>query len=153
MKHLYGSVCLLIGMTLPMTSHAFRPDQGDGWGPTAFSNVGGVSNTRHNLSLPQDVVTWRVFMNEYYNDYGDVCVYCHTPHSANTTTQGTPLWNRPTQATSYTVYGSTVPGQDPSSPMASGQTPSAPGPASITCLSSHDGTLAIDAIINILVLL
>lgn len=37
-----------------------------------------------------------IFTDFTRNDYGEVCVYCHTPHGANTTT-AVPLWNRPEQ--------------------------------------------------------
>ncbi len=133
MKYI-GIFLLLIGLSLPVISHAFNPDQGDGWGPTAASNVGGVRNTRHNLSL--DFATWRAFMNPYFNNYGEVCVYCHTPHGANTSIQGAPLWNRTASTAEYTLYEQV------------NQTISGPGPNSVTCLSCHDGTIAIDAVIN-----
>lgn len=137
MKYTYKLFILLLCLLIPMTSYAFRPDQGDGWGPTAASNVDSVKNTRHNLTV--EYASMRGFMADKFNFYGEVCVYCHTPHGANATVQSTPLWNRPTQSTSYTLYAGA---------MASNQTVSEPGPASITCLSCHDGTLAIDAIIN-----
>ncbi len=120
-----------------MVSHAFRPDKGDGWGPTAASNVDSVSNTRHNLSL--SFASWRAFMDPYFNNYGEVCVYCHTPHGANSSAQGAPLWNRQVPTTVYTLYNQAT---------MTGQSASAPGPNSLTCLSCHDGTIAIDAIIN-----
>ncbi len=125
---------LLTGLTLPLTAHAFRPDQGDGWGPTAASNVESVRNTRHNLTV--EYASWRAFMNPYFNNYGEVCVYCHTPHGANGSAQGAPLWNRAASTAEYTLYSQ-------------GNLPiSGPGPNSVTCLSCHDGTIAIDAIIN-----
>lgn len=110
---------------------------------TKFTNVGSVANTRHNLTQrpPQnpDGLTNQI-MNPYRNDYGEVCVYCHTPHGANTTINA-PLWNRTNASTSYQVYnllGS----------QASGNTVNQPGASSLTCLSCHDGTVAIDSIIN-----
>lgn len=80
-------------------------------------------------------------MPDSYNNYGEVCVYCHTPHAANTNSMysGAPLWNRSTYATTYTVYGSPTMQTSPSNP---------PSGVSRACLSCHDGVLAVDAIIN-----
>ncbi len=50
--------------------------------PTKFLNRDGVVNTRHNLSQ-STIGSGSVTMNPYRNDYGAVCVYCHTPHGAN----------------------------------------------------------------------
>lgn len=73
-----------------------------------------------------------------YNDYGEVCVYCHTPHNANQSIA--PLWNRVLPSTSgYSMYKSST--MDTS-------LPSAPDGVSLACLSCHDGTVAVDSIIN-----
>jgi hypothetical protein len=79
-------------------------------------------------------------MDPYRNDYGQVCVYCHTPHGANANVQ-LPLWNRTQKATAYQTY-------DQLGTTSLTQTVSAPGANSISCLSCHDGTTAIDSIIN-----
>ena len=72
--------------------------------PTKFGNTGGVSNTRHNLTQRQaSGGPAGVLMDPYRNDYGEVCVYCHTPHGANSNVT-LPLWNRTIRATSYTTY-------------------------------------------------
>lgn len=111
--------------------------------PTKFTNMGSVANTRHNLTQrpPQnpDGLT-NAMMNPYRNDYGEVCVYCHTPHGANTTINA-PLWNRTNPGNSYQVY-SLVGSQ------ASGNPVNQPGVRSLTCLSCHDGTVAIDSVVN-----
>ena len=105
--------------------------------PTRFSNIGSVANTRHNMT--QSTVTGgiNVVMDNFRNNYGEVCVYCHTPHGGNTSPQ-MPLWNRTVKATTYTVYTSS----------SLTQTVSQPGNNSLTCLSCHDGQTAIDSIIN-----
>jgi len=77
-------------------------------------------------------------MDRFKSDYGEVCVYCHTPHGANTTIAA-PLWNRTNVGNTYTLYNI---------PLTSGQTPTQPGVNSLTCLSCHDGTVAIDSIVN-----
>ncbi len=111
--------------------------------PSKFTNVGTVANTRHNLAQrpPQNPEGLNnAIMNPYRNDYGEVCVYCHTPHGANTTIAA-PLWNRTNAATTYTVYELT-------GSLRSGNAVTQPGANSVTCLSCHDGTLAVDSIIN-----
>ena len=106
--------------------------------PSKFSNQSTIRNTRHNLTQRQATGgPSGVNMDPYRNDYGEICVYCHTPHGANTTA-GAPLWNRAIPTTTYTVYSSN----------SLSQTPSQPGAASLVCLSCHDGQQAVDAIMN-----
>lgn len=66
------------------------------------------------------------------------CDFCHTPHQG-VATGGAPLWNRnlPT-STGYTMYsrsGDTSPSGNPQT-------------RSLLCLSCHDGSVAINALIN-----
>jgi hypothetical protein len=103
---------------------------------TRFSNQGGVVNTRHNLTQAP-IGGGAEDMNSSRNDYGEVCVQCHTPHGANTRIAA-PLWNHTVRANTYTMApAATRIGDDLQ-----------PGTASLTCLSCHDGTVAIDSIIN-----
>jgi hypothetical protein len=109
--------------------------------PTKFTNQGGISNTRHNLTQRPTGSTMNAsMMDPYRNDYGEVCVYCHTPHGANTTVT-LPLWNRTMKATTYTTYN-----QLGTSSLT--QAVAQPGVNSLACLSCHDGQTAIDSIIN-----
>jgi hypothetical protein len=81
-----------------------------------------------------------MFMDGSRNDYGEVCVYCHTPHGANLQYGAAPLWNRTLPSTAgYTLY---------SKPTSLNQPITAPGLNSLTCLSCHDGTIAVDSVIN-----
>lgn len=109
--------------------------------PTGFTNQGGIANTRHNMSQSTESTNSGATMNPFRNRYGEVCVYCHTPHGANTNA-GVPLWNRslPT-GTTYQTY-------DLLNTSTLTQTVSQPGAASLPCLSCHDGSQATDAIIN-----
>jgi hypothetical protein len=71
----------------------------------------------------------------------EICVYCHTPHGA---AQGAPvpLWNKVlgTQ-TAYTRYSSLS--------LPSFDSEEAPvGSVSLACLSCHDGTQAMDVVLN-----
>ena len=117
--------------------------QADGWDPTTkASNRDSIANTRHNLTMsysfgrgdpsnPNPMDPWR-------NQYLEVCVYCHTPHGANTQIRA-PLWNRTVNKGTYEIYEKNRTLNQPI-----GQ----PGPNSLTCLSCHDGTISIDSIIN-----
>jgi len=105
--------------------------------PTKFSNIGSVANTRHNMTQRQaSGGPSGAVMDTYRSDYGEVCVYCHTPHGASDV--ALPLWNRTIKATTYTTYTSVSMTQ----PIAQ------PGISSLACLSCHDGQVAIDSIIN-----
>ena len=71
---------------------------------------------------------------------GAICVYCHTPHGANTTANGTkPLWNKGTSPTTFSMYGTTIAGST---------TAEQPTGQSLACLSCHDGVSAMNAVIN-----
>lgn len=108
---------------------------------TWFTNQGSVLNTRHNLTQRPPVgESYGELMDNYRNDYAEVCVYCHTPHGANASVAA-PLWNRNLPATTYTTYDKLGTG---SLTQASYQ----PGAASLPCLSCHDGQQAVDAVIN-----
>ena len=102
----------------------------------------GINDTRHNLGSG----TGPAGRNQV-TDTAEVCVFCHTPHGGSTTAP-VPLWNKrlgangtPAGGGSYTTYASL-------------QTPSLDGSVapvggiSLACLSCHDGTQAMDNIIN-----
>ena len=109
--------------------------------PTQLSNMGGILNTRHNMMQNTEQSNQGQTMNAYRNRYGEVCVYCHTPHAANASV-GAPLWNRLLPAgSSFTTY-------DKLGTASLTQTVYNPGAASLPCLSCHDGSQAVDAILN-----
>ena len=93
-------------------------------GLAAFSQAGSIVGSKHDLSA----------MNALG---GQICIACHTPHKADTSTTDAPLWNHKLTTATYTLYDS----------------PTFTGKASITqpagvsklCLSCHDGTVAVDA--------
>lgn len=99
-------------------------------------NPDSIIGSRHDLSH-----IWHTDnMSGYFSNYGDqVCVYCHTPHSASVNKA---LWNRNKPgASSYLVYTSFV---------SKSTTPKAtPNLSSLMCLSCHDGTLAVDSVVNV----
>ena len=82
-----------------------------------------IANTVHNLSAagPGAIKAPGV---------GEICVFCHTPHSASTTRA---LWNRSLPPTTYNLYASST----------LEATLSQPTGASRLCLSCHDGTTAL----------
>ena len=73
---------------------------------------------------------------ERTNDNFETCFYCHTPHNSST---AAPLWNRQATAGSYTMYDS------PTLDMVIAGSPQG---VSLACLSCHDGTIALDALLN-----
>lgn len=119
--------------------------------PTEFTNLNSIINTRHNLTQRSATGTDLLsagpnsggagIMDSSRNNYGEVCVYCHTPHGAAINATA-PLWNRalPT-GTTYQTYNLL-------NTSSLTQTVSQPGGASLPCLSCHDGQQAVDAIIN-----
>ena len=124
--------------TVVLLMSPFQMVLADGWDPeTMTSNLGSIKNTRHNLT--QSFLGDNAgIMNIARSNYGEVCVYCHTPHGSSTVTDA-PLWNRTVNTGSYQLY------DDPTTlnlPI------DQPGLNSITCLSCHDGTMAIDSVIN-----
>jgi predicted CXXCH cytochrome family protein len=90
-----------------------------------------IVGSRHDLSA------YSSSHDAQWADYGEVCVYCHTPHNASSLA---PLWNRPSSNATYTLYGS--PTLDANVEALSDSRPSK------LCLSCHDGTIAVDAIHN-----
>jgi len=137
---------LTIAAVMTLTLAWAGPDR-----PTEYTNQGGITNTRHNMTQRSatgaDLLSGTPnsggagIMDSSRNNYGEVCVYCHTPHGANTNAAA-PLWNRtlPT-STVYQTYNTL-------NTTTLTQTVSQPGAASLPCLSCHDGQQAVDAIIN-----
>ena len=66
---------------------------------------------------------------------GNVCRPCHTPHGADTTISGAPLWNHEVTVATYTLYSSD----------SMDATVEQPSGWSKLCLSCHDGTVAMDS--------
>jgi hypothetical protein len=72
------------------------------------------------------------------SDNNEVCAYCHTPHGGSN--DDGPLWNKPATGSTYTTYDSTT--------IDGVVLTNDPAPVSMACLTCHDGTQAIDAVIN-----
>ncbi|MEW6740130.1 MAG: cytochrome c3 family protein [Nitrospirota bacterium] len=97
--------------------------------------LAGISATKHNLSTsgPGTVKANAGQQND------EICVYCHTPHFANTGFTGAPLWNKATPSATYTMYGTTIAGSTPDA---------TPNGITKACLSCHDGVSALNSIVN-----
>jgi hypothetical protein len=101
--------------------------------------MAGIANTKHNLSTTS-TQTNHVTAGAGANQ---ICVFCHTPHGADLSATGSspPLWNKRLPTNTYQTYDtlntSTLDGQI-----------LAVGSVSIACLSCHDGTQAMDNMVN-----
>ncbi|MES1981640.1 MAG: cytochrome c3 family protein [Pseudomonadota bacterium] len=115
----------------------------------AISSVN-ITNSRHNLGTKNTIGTNHtpdVLSADRTTVIGtnQICVFCHTPHGFNTV-QSAPLWNRAVKSSAtYTVYNAT--GATNVSSTLDAATPSI-GSVSLACLSCHDGTQAMDVMIN-----
>ena len=104
--------------------------------------LAGISNTKHNLSSSQ-VSAGNNRVGTGTNGTADICVFCHTPHGSNTDVKA-PLWNKwggGKNTTSYTSYNTT-------NSATFDATQYGPGNISLACLTCHDGTQAMDNIMN-----
>jgi predicted CXXCH cytochrome family protein len=97
------------------------------WVAAAFG--GNIQFSKHNLSVGGAGEVKAVSESQ-------ICIFCHTPHSAR---QDIPyLWNRQDQTVSYIPY------QSSTLVARVGQ----PTGASKLCLSCHDGTIALGAVVS-----
>jgi predicted CXXCH cytochrome family protein len=104
-------------------------------GLTQPAQAASIENTKHNLG------TNGTGSNHTTGATTEICVFCHTPHAADVTTAGAPLWNkRLATGASYTMYV-------PTDSLDGEQIADIAG-VSLPCLSCHDGTQAMDNIIN-----
>ena len=91
--------------------------------------LAGIAGSKHDLDPGGSVAN------------GEICVFCHTPHGSDTGAAA-PLWNKALpDSTSYTRYSSlgtaTLDGAEVDV-----------GSVSLACLSCHDGSQAMDVVIN-----
>ncbi|MBI5910832.1 MAG: cytochrome c3 family protein [Betaproteobacteria bacterium] len=98
-----------------------------------------ISGTKHNLGTGNAGATATTAHLTAGTD--EVCVFCHTPHGSQVGTA--PLWNKNLPSTTYTLYGAT----GGESGTLDGQVLTV-GSVSQACLSCHDGTQAMDNMIN-----
>ena len=97
--------------------------------------LAGISATKHNLG------STGTGSNNKFSGTGEICVFCHTPHGADISA-AVPLWNRTLAApATYTTYNSLGTSSLDGATVAVGS-------VSIACLSCHDGTQAMNTLIN-----
>ena len=99
-----------------------------------------ITSTPHNLSTGGTGANHVTGTTETTGT-NQICVFCHTPHGADTAAPA-PLWNKtlPT-GSAFTTYA------DLKSSTIDGKILTV-GSVSLACLSCHDGTQAMDNIIN-----
>ncbi len=93
------------------------------------ARISDISNTKHNLSTSSPGVVKA-------NIEGELCVFCHTPHGADTS-MAAPLWNRAASDATYEMYNSS---------SMEAEKPGMPAGSSKLCLSCHDGVIAIGSV-------
>ena len=98
------------------------------------SLLAGVFNTKHNLGSAG------VNAASNYSGTAEICVFCHTPHGGDASA-AVPLWNRNNDPTGFATY-------DQMGTTTLDASIEAIGSVSIACLSCHDGTQAMDSVIN-----
>jgi hypothetical protein len=101
----------------------------------------GIANTKHNLGSGAGPAGRNQVS---VADTAEICVFCHTPHAADVSNplENPPLWNKQLlPAAGYTTYASL------NSATIDGEILNV-GSTSVACLSCHDGSQAMDNIIN-----
>ena len=96
----------------------------------AYSYGDDITNTLHNLSISGPGTVKSTVEAE-------VCIFCHAPHKASK--ENPPLWNRSLSEANYIPYQSTSIYANVGQPTG----------ASKLCLSCHDGTVALGAILSL----
>lgn len=98
--------------------------------------LAGIANSRHNLGNSGGG------SNNWTSGTQELCVFCHTPHGSDTNAAA-PLWNKYINpATTYQMYGTT------NSATYDAINSPLPGGVSLACLTCHDGTQAMDNMLN-----
>ena len=100
-----------------------------GTSPLSAQVTDDVVNSKHNMRNESGLT-----------DYGEVCVYCHTPHAGQSIVA---LWNRDVNTGSYSMYDAVFSSTMDMTVAAS------PQGVSLACLSCHDGTIGLDVILNV----
>ena len=97
--------------------------------PLVAQTASDMVNTKHNLSVSGPGPIRALTETR-------ICIFCHTPHNA---TPLSPLWNKELEPQNYQVYTSLT--------LKAGPLPQPSGPTKL-CLSCHDGTIAMGAVVN-----
>ena len=126
----------IAGVSLIAASSAFAA-------PTT-TQMTSIADSWHNLgsgNIKDGTPNLTGAIPNHSTDTAEVCVFCHTPHGGDNTA-AVPIWNRvlsdPAQYTRYSDLGTST----------FDATEAPIGSVTIACLSCHDGTNAIDNVIN-----
>jgi predicted CXXCH cytochrome family protein len=106
----------------------------------AVASISSAQNTAVIAGGPHDLSNGSAVRNSNTTINGQTCVFCHTPHGG---ANSIPLWNRtsPSGATYQLYTSSTTDATTTGAQIA--------GSVSGTCMSCHDGTMAMDVLINV----
>lgn len=99
----------------------------------SVSSFAAITGTKHDLSNSGPA--------KFATDATEICVFCHTPHGATTSTNYVPLWNRTASVAPSGFYNS-VTIQHTVSAAATASTDA------YLCLSCHDGTTLLESLNN-----
>ncbi|MEE8379726.1 MAG: hypothetical protein V3R49_05075 [Gammaproteobacteria bacterium] len=102
----------------------------------AGTATAGITNTKHFLGAGGTASDNEVSAG----DNAEICIFCHTPHGGDTGA-AVPLWNKVLSTANFQTYDSLG-----TSTLDAGVVDV--GSVSIACLTCHDGTQAIDNILN-----
>ena len=98
------------------------------------AQAGTIVNSKHDFSSSGMGGNWGS------TDVNEVCVFCHTPHNAQTVSGG-PLWNRAPLSKTFKTYANAGSGTLTA-------TVGQPTGNTLLCLSCHDGSIAIDQFVR-----
>ncbi|MBL8362604.1 MAG: hypothetical protein JNN18_19110 [Rubrivivax sp.] len=102
----------------------------------------GIAATKHNLGSGAGPAG-----RNQVSDTAEICVFCHTPHGGDTSAP-VPLWNKRLGTGGTPAGGGTYITYDTLQTPSLDGTVAPVGSVSMACLSCHDGTQAMDNIIN-----
>jgi len=104
--------------------------------------MAGIAESVHNLGVTGAGPSANGGNRNQFTGTAEICVFCHTPHGGDASA-AVPLWNRqlnnPANYSTYDQLGTST---------LDAQVAVNVGSVSIGCLSCHDGTMAIDSMIN-----
>lgn len=104
----------------------------------AGSASAGIANTKHNLGSTGGAAS--ADNPNKTSATGEICIFCHTPHGGDNTAP-VPLWNKRLTDSNFATYD-----QLGTSTLDAGILQI--GSVSLACLTCHDGTQALDNILN-----
>lgn len=108
----------------------------------AGAQTTGIRNSAHDLSNSSGTTT----LKNQDADHNQICIYCHTPHKAQSTQL---LWNHAQTAIVSYSWGNDLDGVAMTKSTAGTTLPATLRSGSKRCLGCHDGTVAIGDMSNI----